>query len=41
MSASETGRLAPYVPRALLARMARQLDVLEALLDELNEVMGL
>ncbi|MBV9607397.1 MAG: AAA family ATPase, partial [Solirubrobacterales bacterium] len=28
MSASETGRLAPYVPRALLARVARPLDVL-------------
>lgn len=28
MSASETGRLAPYVPRALLARVARPLEVL-------------
>ena len=27
-SASETGKLAPYVPRALLARVARPLDVL-------------
>jgi len=27
-TASETGRLAPYVPRALLARVARPLDVL-------------
>jgi len=27
-TASETGKLAPYVPRALLARVARPLDVL-------------